>query len=107
MGKTVLCTIVKDSKGVLAKPLKVVLPFLKTIYDNISLIAHASTDQDLLLLVKKDGWIIERENDKGIGAARRQSIGLGLKLDARHLHFCELDRITLWAKNIQKSLGWL
>lgn len=97
MRSLALVTTIKDQKGDLTIPLSEVLPLLGRIYPKKGAIMPKSTNPALVNLLSRDGWSVEYDRGSGIGAVRRQAVRLGLKLGADHMHFCESDRLIMWA----------
>jgi hypothetical protein len=87
----------KDSKGVLGTPLAGVLPLLDKIYSRKGVVMSKSTNPGLVRMLRDHGWVIEHDKAAGIGEVRRQALRLGLKLGTEHMHFCECDRLIVWA----------
>jgi hypothetical protein len=81
-----------------------ILPLLGKIYSRKCAVMPKSTDSGLVNTLRDDGWSIEYDRDSGIGSVRRQAVRLGLRLKADHLHFCESDRLIVWAKRYPDEL---
>ena len=100
-----LVTTIKDSKGNLTTPMSAVLPILNRIYSKKGAVMPKSTDAGLVKLLRDDGWHLENDRKVGLGNVRRQVVRIGLKLGTGHMHFCESDRLIVWASRYPNELA--
>ena len=82
-----------------------IVPILDRTHSRKGAVVPKSTRRSLVETLRSDGWVVEFDKGRGIGRVRRQALRLGLALGTGHIHFCEADRLTVWAQRRPEELA--
>ncbi|MHB8990794.1 MAG: hypothetical protein ACYC66_04015 [Chloroflexota bacterium] len=77
---------------------------IANLYEGVAVVPTSSTSPRLLDALP--GAIVRplAESDGSIGVGRRHALRLGIESGARHLHYCDFDRVLHWVERYPEEL---